>query len=92
MTTEINVGQMESGVDVAEFRHILRFSRKMRKRMLVMKADKKHSASAADRRVANGAAHPSVPDGTNAAAPADDFGPWFAAQSGRLPPDFELEL
>jgi len=25
------------------------------------------------------------------AAP-DDFGPWFAAQSGRLPPDFELGL
>jgi hypothetical protein len=25
------------------------------------------------------------------AAP-DDFGPWFAAQSGRLPKDFELEL
>jgi hypothetical protein len=25
------------------------------------------------------------------AAP-DDFGPWFAAQAGRLPPDFELEL
>ncbi|MGA8613440.1 MAG: hypothetical protein WB760_17400 [Xanthobacteraceae bacterium] len=25
------------------------------------------------------------------AAP-DDFGPWFAAQGGRLPKDFELEL
>jgi hypothetical protein len=25
------------------------------------------------------------------AAP-DDFGPWFAAQAGRLPRDFELEL
>jgi len=25
------------------------------------------------------------------AAP-DDFGPWFAAQAGRLPKDFELEL
>jgi hypothetical protein len=25
------------------------------------------------------------------AAP-DDFGPWFAAQAGRLPPDFELEF
>jgi hypothetical protein len=25
------------------------------------------------------------------AAP-DDFGPWFAAQAGRLPPDFELDL
>jgi hypothetical protein len=25
------------------------------------------------------------------AAP-DDFGPWFAAQSGRLPKDFELEI
>jgi hypothetical protein len=25
------------------------------------------------------------------AAP-DDFGPWFAAQSGRLPQDFELEI
>ncbi len=25
------------------------------------------------------------------AAP-DDFGPWFAAQAGRLPEDFELEL
>jgi hypothetical protein len=22
----------------------------------------------------------------------DDFGPWFAAQAGRLPKDFELEL
>jgi hypothetical protein len=25
------------------------------------------------------------------AAP-DDFGPWFAAQAGRLPPDFALDL
>jgi hypothetical protein len=25
------------------------------------------------------------------AAP-DDFGPWFAAQAGRLPTDFELDL
>ena len=25
-------------------------------------------------------------------AAADDFGPWFAAQEGRLPKDFELEL
>jgi hypothetical protein len=25
------------------------------------------------------------------AAP-DDFGPWFAAQAGRLPKDFELEI
>jgi len=25
-------------------------------------------------------------------AASDDFGPWFAAQSGRLPKDFELEL
>jgi len=25
-------------------------------------------------------------------AAADDFGPWFAAQAGRLPKDFELEI
>ena len=25
------------------------------------------------------------------AAP-DDFGPWFATQAGRLPPDFELDF
>ena len=25
-------------------------------------------------------------------AASDDFGPWFAAQSGRLPKDFELEI
>jgi hypothetical protein len=25
-------------------------------------------------------------------ATPDDFGPWFAAQAGRLPPDFELDL
>jgi hypothetical protein len=32
-------------------------------------------------------------DGANAlSSPPDEFGPWFAAQSGRLPCDFELEL
>jgi hypothetical protein len=27
-----------------------------------------------------------------AIATPDDFGLWFAAQAGRLPPDFELDL
>jgi hypothetical protein len=67
-----------------------------------MTADKKHFApgastvGAAGRRAAKRAADPSVPAGTNAAvaelAQSDHFGPWFAAQSGRLPPDFELDL
>ena len=61
-----------------------------------MKVDKKDSAHVADRRSAKRRTDPSVAAKSKATigetAAADDFGPWFAAQSGRLAPDFELEL
>jgi hypothetical protein len=67
-----------------------------------MRPDKNNSAlgsstvRAADGGAAKRVADPTVPAGINAAvaetAPPDDFGPWFAGQSGRLPTDFELDL
>jgi hypothetical protein len=66
-----------------------------------MRQPKGHSERSSITRAVNAAAEKPVADPTvtagssdavAAALPPDEFGRWLAAQSPRLPPDFELDI